>query len=68
MNNWRQSAIMRMTNAKIDDVISELQRIRNEHGNLPVKNGIHVDTDKVPIKIKDGRYRSKTVIIIEPNQ
>lgn len=59
---------MRMTNAKIDDVISELQRIRNEHGNLPVENGIHVDIDKVPIKIKDGRYRSKTVIIIEPNQ
>lgn len=59
---------MRMTNAKIDDVINELQRIRDEHGNLPVKNGIHIDIDKVPIKIKNGRYRSKTVIIIEPNQ
>lgn len=55
---------MRLTNAKIDDIIRELQRIRDEHGNLPMKDDITINLDTMPVKIKEGQYRNKPAVSI----
>lgn len=45
--------IIRLVNAKIDDIISELQRIRKEYWNLTMKDNITINLDTMPMKVKE---------------
>lgn len=42
---------MRLGNAKIDDIIRELQFIRKEYGNLPMKDDVTINLDTMPMKL-----------------
>ena len=45
---------MRLVNAKIDDIIRELQFIRKEYGNLPMKDDVTINLDTMPRKANTG--------------
>lgn len=61
--SWK-GTIMRLVNAKIDDIIRELQFIRKEYGNLPMKDDVTINLDTMPMKVKEGQYRNKPAVSI----
>lgn len=59
-----KGTIIRLVNAKIDDIIRELQFIRKEYGNLPMKDDVTINLDTMPMKVKEGQYRNKPAVSI----
>lgn len=55
---------MVLTDVKIEDVIMELQKIRAEHGNIPVHGRVSINVSTNADMIRPGKYKKYDELLI----
>lgn len=55
---------MVLTDAKIEDVIMELQKIRTQHGNISVHGRVSINVSTNADMIRPGKYRKYDELVI----